>query len=262
MNAHRYFLLSDTHREQLTKRLTSALRAWSAAWHGGSASPASEPTASITAAQEWRYSADLQWRSVKSGDKQLGWTCFPQGTAASLLDVAAGGSGSGAGELAESLGWKLVVELLTRIYGAEASRLTVETQTTSEPPASLFSVGGDGVAISIHLGTFEIRVLALGEAIKSFAPGPAARQLPTASLTPLSKAIDGQKAALKVMLEVPGGVVLDEIEDLAEGHVLMLDQAPWAEWTLLGPADVRLGRCRPGRIGDRFAIQLVTPSKT
>jgi hypothetical protein len=125
----------------------------------------------------------------------------------------------------------------------------------------LFSTAGEGIAVSIQVATAEIRLLLLADSVKAIAPGAVARQLPKPVLAPLERAIEGQKVQLTVSLEVPGGVPLDEIEDLSEGHVLMLDQPLWSDWVVSGPSDVRLGRCRPGRIGEQFAIQLLSPSK-
>ena len=262
MTVHRYFLLSETHRAQLTQRVTSACRAWSDTWR---ASPVTAGTLekglTVDPPQAWSTLPSDGWRAAKIAERIVAWIHADDGEAGTLLDVVAGGCGDRAGDLANRMGWKLIADFCARIYGVDAGTLVFDAAKKTKPDNALFASGGDAVAVTMRLDGFELRLLMLGDSFKGFAPGPTARKTAMAPLTPLSKAIDGQAAAITVTLEVPGGVLLDDIGDLAEGHVLMLDQAPWAEWTLLGPSDTRLGRCRPGRVGDRFAVQLVAASK-
>ena len=253
-SATRYFLLTDTHRQQLTQRIGEALEAWAKAWGAGRAD-----VDGIVIQSAQGFADPVADRTVTVSGEAVAWLAWPH-EPGMLLDRLAGGAGRRAGLLAQQIEQRLLMDLLARIYGVDDKNLGIDGQGEEPPPSSLFRAGGDAFVVKIMLATLRLTLLMRGEAVRSFAPGPSPR-VPAEAVQPLGKVIEGQLAHISVSLEVASGVLLDEISDLAEGHILLLDQALIADWLVSGPGGDRIGRCRPGRKGEHFAVQLLAPTR-
>ncbi len=253
----RYFLLTDTHQEQLSRRFDESLAGWAQAWGFQGGNEGRFTAVEIEPARD--YAGSSGWCALTLSGEPVAWIEWPSDPGV-LLDRLSGGNGEKAGEASRQVEQRLIADLIVRFYGADPRHLQVQGTDSARPDPELFRAGGDAFIARFSVDAVQLTLLIRGESVRSFAPGPAARQA-SGAILPLGKAIETQSAALTVSIEVPGGVLLDEISDLAEGHILLLDQSLTAEWQVLGPGGDRIGRCRPGRKGEHFAVQLVAAGK-
>lgn len=251
-----YFLLSDTARDQLRARFKVAIDEWSNLWLPESVRTmelGDEIYASATlTAQAWRTCHPL-----RAGKKQLGWTRPSAKFLEALVDAGTGvllPQGKG-GALSLRMGNKLYADLLARMLGIASSGLEIEDAAEPAIPEHLFAPGGGGVQVTLRIGTASADVLIPSDVVTTLAPGPDRRTRPASKLTRIQSAISGAKLRVRVAIDLPGGIAIEELEGLREGHVVVLDQSPSAAWDLYGADGARLGHCRPGRVGDQLVVK-------
>jgi hypothetical protein len=251
-----YFLLSDTVRDQLRARFKVAIDEWSTLW-------LPESVRAVELGDEICASATLTaqaWQSchpLRAGKKQLGWAQPSAKFLEALVDAGAGISlpqGKG-GALSLRMGSKLYADLLARMLGVAPLGLEVEDATVSATPEHLFAPGGGGVRVTLRIGAASADVLIPSDIVASLAPGPARRARPGPKPMRIQSAISGARLRVRVAIDLPGGIAIEELEGLREGHVVVLDQPPSAAWDLYGADGARLGRCRPGRVGDQLVVK-------
>ncbi len=250
-----YFLLGDTQRNQLRSRFASAIDEWSNLWLPENSRPVALGS-EIVASSSVLTHADDSWRIVRAGKKELGWTQASNVFLKSLLAVSAGASAASAdgGPLAIDLGMKLYVDLLARLLNVVHAGLEIDADSGAAP-AHLFAPGGNAVRMTVNVGSCSADLLIAAEVVATLTTGLERRARTVPKLTRIQSAISATRLRLRVTIDLPDGIAIEDLEDLREGHVIVLDQPPSAAWEIRGVDGALLGRCRPGRAGDQFAVK-------
>lgn len=261
MDAKPYLLWSESRLSLMRERMVAEMAVWHGRWlKAGNELFSSAVTLDVKSGISVENEHNV-W-SFENGQRCLARVSFNPGSSfeslcLKMIDAPArpkrSRQGSGvAGSIGQNLLADLIEPFLNFKSGLEPQaawrRVDADDDDVLGSRALTIGLAGNGVELLLRFPS---------ESIAGLMPSPVVRPKP--ALSPLLQATNAAVVPIRVSLEASEQLTLEALENLAVGDILMLDQSISKTWTVAGPDGVVLAACTPGRVGSRYAVQILGP---